>query len=121
MDKAIEATMQATPLTVTCPLEHTLHVLSGRWKVLIVRELLFNGTKRFGELQRALTGVSQRMLIRELKELQGHGIVHREAFDENPPRVEYRLTDKGHTLTPILAAMSNWATEHFVEDDTFAT
>ena len=99
-------------MSVSCPLERTLHILSGRWKVLIVRELLFGGTKRFGELQRALIGVSQRMLIHDLKELQSHGIVHREQFDEASPRVEYTLTAKGHTLAPILKAMSEWATEH---------
>lgn len=97
---------------VTCPLESTLNVLAGRWRVLIVRELLFGGTQRFGELQRNLPGISQRMLTRELKELHGHGIVAREAFAETPPRVHYTLTEKGHTLAPVLAAMADWAVTH---------
>lgn len=90
-----------------CPVEVTLLLLSNKWTVLILRDL-FTGTKRFGELKKSLNGVSQKVLTANLRSLEGKGIIEREVFPEVPPRVEYRLTDLGKTLDPIIKSMHDW-------------
>jgi DNA-binding HxlR family transcriptional regulator len=90
-----------------CPVETTLILMGDKWKVLIVRELL-TGTKRFGELKKALDGISQKVLTQHLRMMEAHGLVHREAFAEIPPRVEYSLTDLGRSLKPVHDAMLRW-------------
>lgn len=97
---------------LTCEVETTLKVIGGRWKVLIIRELIA-GVKRFGELQRALPGITQKMLTQQLREMEEDGIIHREVYAQIPPKVEYSLTPMGESLKPILYAMHNWAVEHF--------
>ncbi|MEM7714749.1 MAG: helix-turn-helix domain-containing protein [Cyanobacteria bacterium P01_A01_bin.68] len=92
---------------VSCEVEITLQIIGGRWKVLIIRELLL-GVRRFGELQRALPGVTQKMLTQQLREMEQDGIVHREVYPEIPPKVEYSLTPLGESLQPILLAMHEW-------------
>ncbi len=92
---------------VSCEVETTLQIIGGRWKVLIIRELLL-GIRRFGELQRALPGVTQKMLTQQLREMEQDGIVHREVYAEIPPKVEYSLTSLGESLQPILNAMHEW-------------
>jgi len=91
----------------TCPVEKTLMVIGGRWKVLILREL-FNGTKRFGELNRGLERISQKMLTQQIREMEKDGIVHRKVFPQIPPKVEYSLTSLGRSLEPVLSAMHSW-------------
>lgn len=90
-----------------CPVEVTLLLLSNKWTVLILRDL-FTGTKRFGELKKSLNGVSQKVLTANLRSLEEKGIIEREVFPEVPPRVEYRLTDLGKTLDPIIKSMHDW-------------
>mgnify|MGYP000856324846 CR=1 FL=1 len=90
-----------------CPVEVTLLLLSNKWTVLILRDL-FTGTKRFGELKKSLNGVSQKVLTTNLRSLEEKGIIEREVFPEVPPRVEYRLTDLGKTLDPIIKSMHDW-------------
>lgn len=92
---------------LTCAVETTLRVIGGRWKVLILRELL-NGVKRFGELHRAMNGITQKMLTQQLREMEQDGIVHREVYLQVPPKVEYSLTPLGRTLKPILDSMHEW-------------
>ena len=94
-----------------CPVETTLLLISNRWRTLIVRDLL-TGTKRFSELKRSVTGVSQKVLTANLREMEGAGIVRREVFAQVPPRVEYSLTELGRTLEPVLAAMDQWGTRY---------
>ena len=77
-----------------CPVETTLTMISDKWKVLILRDLL-TGTKRFGELKKSLTGVSQKVLTSQLREMEENGLVERKAYPEVPPRVEYTLTELG--------------------------
>jgi DNA-binding HxlR family transcriptional regulator len=96
---------------LTCEVETTLRVIGGRWKVLIIRELI-TGVKRFGELQRALPGITQKMLTQQLREMEEDGIVHRQVYAQIPPKVEYSLTTLGESLKPILYAMHEWAVEH---------
>ena len=99
---------------VSCTVESTLKVIGGRWKVLIIREL-FPGGKRFGELHRALNGITQKMLTQQLREMEQDGIIHREVYLQVPPKVEYSLTDSGKTLQPILDAMHDWGNRYLKE------
>lgn len=90
-----------------CPVETTLTLISSKWKVLIVRDLLA-GTKRFGELQRSVGNVSQKVLTAQLREMEEDGLVNRKVYPEVPPRVEYTLTELGRSLEPVLSALWNW-------------
>ena len=94
----------------TCAVETTLAVIGGRWKVLIIREL-FPSVKRFGELHRALQGITQKMLTQQLREMEQDGLVHRQVYLQVPPKVEYSLTPLGTTLKPILNSMHEWGTK----------
>lgn len=90
-----------------CPIETTLDIIGGKWKGMVLHRLLA-GTCRFNELRRAVPNVTQRMLTRQLRELERDGVIHREVYAEVPPRVEYSLTDFGRSLRPILLAMNDW-------------
>lgn len=94
-----------------CPVETTLLMISDKWKVLILRDLL-NGTMRFSELRRSVGSVSQKVLTANLRQMERDGLVHREVFPEVPPRVEYSLTETGQTLQPVIEAMKNWGTQY---------
>ena len=94
-----------------CPVETTLTLISSKWKVLILRDLL-TGTKRFGELRRSLGGVSQKVLTAQLREMEDSGLLTRTVYPEVPPRVEYALTALGESLRPILDAMWDWGTAY---------
>jgi DNA-binding HxlR family transcriptional regulator len=95
-----------------CPVEATLDVIGGKWKVVILFHLTHDGTHRFAELRRKIPGVSERMLTQQLRELEDDGIVHREVYPEVPPKVEYSLTDYGKTLRPITEVMCEWGQKH---------
>lgn len=90
-----------------CPVEATLTLISDKWKVLILRDLL-PGTKRFGELRRSVGQVSQKVLTAQLRQMEESGLVSRKVYAEVPPRVEYSLTELGRSLWPILDAMKAW-------------
>ena len=90
-----------------CPVETTLMLLSDKWKVLILRDLI-DGTQRFGELKKSIGSVSQKVLTANLRSMEADGLVRREVFAEVPPRVEYSLTDMGKSLKPVLDSMWNW-------------
>ncbi|MET3547757.1 DNA-binding HxlR family transcriptional regulator [Paenibacillus favisporus] len=90
-----------------CPVETTLDVIGGKWKGIILYQLL-EGTKRFNEFRRLNPGITQFMLTLQLRELERDGIIHREIFKEVPPRVEYSLTDFGRTLEPVITSMKAW-------------
>ena len=90
-----------------CPVEITLQMMSDRWKVLILRDLL-DGTKRFGELRKSIGKVSQKVLTANLRSMEDDGLVSRKVFAEVPPRVEYTLTETGMSLKPILDSMVEW-------------
>src|SRR5690349_17996356 len=94
-----------------CPVEATVNILGGKWKSVILFHLL-PGKKRFGELQRLLPGVTQRMLTLQLRELEEDGIIDRYVYREVPPKVEYALTDFGKSLEPILIQMRAWGEEY---------
>lgn len=90
-----------------CPVETTLTLISDKWKVLILRDLM-PGTKRFGELKKSIGTVSQKVLTAQLREMEAAGLLTRTVYAEVPPRVEYTLTALGCSLKPILDAMWNW-------------
>lgn len=95
-----------------CPVEFAVNVIGGKWKILIMYHLLNNDMVRFNELQKLLSTVTHRTLTRQLRELEEDGLVNRVAFAQMPPRVEYSLTDKGKSLTPILLQLQNWGLQH---------
>lgn len=95
----------------SCPVETTLLLISDRWKVLIIRDLL-DGTKRFGELKKSIGNVSQKVLTANLRSMDDNGLLTRKVYAEVPPRVEYTLTETGYSLKPILDALSEWGTEY---------
>ena len=90
-----------------CPVETTLTLISDKWKVLILRDLM-PGTKRFGELKKSVGNVSQKVLTSQLREMEQSGLLIRTVYPEVPPRVEYTLTDLGRSLKPSLDAMQSW-------------
>jgi DNA-binding HxlR family transcriptional regulator len=98
------------------PAERALKVISGRWKAIILYHL-FDRPQRLSELQRLLPDVSQKMLIQQLREMEEHGIVHREVFRQMPPRVEYSATPLGFSFEPVLQALCDWGRRHAVELD----
>ncbi|MBT2506132.1 helix-turn-helix transcriptional regulator [Streptomyces sp. ISL-98] len=89
-----------------------MDVVGGKWKALILWALNSHGTLRFGELKRQVPGVSEKMLIQQLRELESDGIVHREVYPEVPPRVEYSLTEMGQGLNAALGPLGTWASQH---------
>jgi len=90
-----------------CPVTYTLGKIGGRWKPLILYQLM-GGVKRYGEIRKAIPGITEKMLIQHLRELEADGLVKRDVKPVVPPHVEYCLSDVGLTLTPILNAMSHW-------------
>ena len=96
---------------VACPVQASLEIVSGKGKGLILYHLLDN-TLRFNELKRRLSGISQRMLTKQLRELERDGLVHRKIYPEVPPRVEYSLTSLGKTLEPVILSLKTWGEEH---------
>jgi DNA-binding HxlR family transcriptional regulator len=91
----------------TCPVCHTAEIISGKWTLLIIRDLA-GGRSRFCELERSLEGISPRTLSLRLRALEAEGIVDRRTYPEVPPRVEYRLTTKGEALVPLIEQMRRY-------------
>lgn len=108
MEKHNESTSQSTASNLpACPVETTLTLISDKWKVLILRDLL-TGTKRFGELRKSIGTVSQKVLTSQLRQMEESGLLTRKVYAEVPPRVEYTLTELGYSLKPIMDAMWAW-------------
>lgn len=108
MEKHNESTSQSTaPNLPACPVETTLTLISDKWKVLILRDLL-TGIKRFGELRKSIGTVSQKVLTSQLRQMEESGLLTRKVYAEVPPRVEYTLTELGYSLKPIMDAMWAW-------------
>lgn len=102
--------MQSPALSAACPacpVETTLTLISDKWKVLILRDLML-GTKRFGELKKSIGTVTQKVLTAQLRQMEASGLLTRTVYAEVPPRVEYTLTDLGRSLRPVLDAMEAW-------------
>lgn len=97
--------------SVSCPVETTLDLIAGRWKVLAIQQLM-DGAKRFNQLQRELGGITHRTLTKQLREMEAQKLIVRKDFQQIPPRVEYALTPLGKSLKPVLHAMHEWAEKH---------
>lgn len=95
-----------------CPVETTLQLIGNKWQVLILRDLLANGTLRFKELQRSIGKISQKVLTSNLRTMEDAGLVSRKVYAEVPPRVEYSLTPLGQSLQPVLDAMEKWGADY---------
>ncbi|SDN69727.1 helix-turn-helix domain-containing protein [Afipia sp. GAS231] len=94
-----------------CPVEATLDLIDGKWKAVILYHLL-NDTIRFNELRRRLSRITQRMLTRQLRELEANGLIHREIYPEVPLRVEYSLTTLGRSLEPVVRMLWTWGNQY---------
>ena len=94
-----------------CPVTYTLEKIGGRWKPIIIYNLL-NGTKRYSELKRLIPAITEKMLIQHLKQLEADQLVHRKALSVIPPFVEYSLTVSGQELRQVLEAMVGWANKN---------
>ena len=95
-----------------CPVAFTTQIMGGKWKARIVWALIRNECLRFSEIRKACPPISDRILSKELKELDQWGLIAREELSAIPPRTEYRLTELGLTLRPVMAAMAEWGLEH---------
>lgn len=100
-------TNRPLPQAGSCPVATTISLLSSKWKLLIVRDLL-KGKKRYSELKQSVAGVSQKMLTQSLRELEQDGLVDRKVFPVIPPHVEYRLSPLGDSLRPLFEALEDW-------------
>ncbi len=94
-----------------CPLEATLDVIGGKWKLYLLWHLR-QETKRYGELKRSTRGITEKMLIQQLRELESDRLVKRKVYPEIPPKVEYSLTPYGKTFVPILQLLNSWGLDH---------
>ena len=104
---AAKSEMPSNRVLPACPVVTTLTLISDKWKVLILRDLM-PGTKRFGELKKSIGHVTQKVLTAQLRQMESSGLLTRTVYAEVPPRVEYTLTELGYSLKPILDAMWTW-------------
>jgi len=95
-----------------CPIYYTMSLLEGKWKWAILWDIYKTGVIRYNQLQKKLQPISHRTLSKQLKELEADKLIHREQYNQVPPKVEYSLTDEGKSLIPILNLMSEWGKEH---------
>ena len=98
----------------TCPVARTLEIIGERWTMLILRDLIIEGPRKFQDFERSLGGISPNTLSARLKQLEEHGIVERRFYEQHPPRAEYLLTEKGRRLSPVLKALYEWGRENTV-------
>jgi len=96
----------------TCPVAKTLDLIGERWTLLILRDLFLHGPRRFQDFQESLGGVAPNTLSARLKELEERGLVGRRSYSEHPPRLEYRLTERGRSLGPVLRALREWGRKY---------
>ena len=95
-----------------CPVATTVQLIGNKWKLLILRNLIYNNSQRFTDFIKTIPAISKKVLTDNLRSLEENGLIDREVFAEVPPRVEYSLTELGKTLKPILDAMVDWGTEY---------
>ncbi|WP_106605399.1 winged helix-turn-helix transcriptional regulator [Chitinophaga ginsengisoli] len=96
-----------------CPITATMEVIGGKWKPVILYNLL-SGTRRFGEIAVRIPTISRKVLTEQLKEMERDGLVIREQYEEIPPRVEYSLTDKSRSLTSVFKEIADWGNENLL-------
>ncbi len=96
----------------SCGLDAALDVVGGKWKSLILWALAEKPALRFGELRREVAGITEKMLIQQLRQMEADGLIHREVYREVPPRVEYSITDFGRSLNEALMPLGDWGERH---------
>ena len=100
---------------INCPFHLAMSMLEGRWKFAVLYVLSRRGTLRFKELERAIPGISTRMLTKELKHLEAHKLINRVAYATVPPKVEYSLTKIGESIEPVIKELSSWGEKYIAE------
>ena len=95
-----------------CPVATTVQLIGNKWKLLLIRNLMYNGKQRFTDFLKTVPAISKKVLTDNLRALEEDGLVEREVFAEVPPRVEYSLSALGTSLKPVLDAMMEWGTEY---------
>jgi DNA-binding HxlR family transcriptional regulator len=103
---------EATPYDMRCPIARTLDIIGERWTILILRDLVVGGARKFQDFERSLAGISPNTLSARLKRLEDAGIVERRFYEQHPPRAEYVMTEKGKDLRPVLRALLDWGQHH---------
>ena len=96
----------------SCPVARTLDLIGERWTILILRDLLLQGPRRYQDFQESLAGIAPNTLSARLKDMEARGLISRRLYSEHPPRLEYRLTEKGKSLGPILKVLREWGQKH---------
>ncbi len=104
--------MDQAPMAATCRIEDVVKMIAGKWKLLLLRHLIYGGTTRFNQLHRQIAGITQTMLTKQLRELEADGLVLRVAYAEVPPRVEYSATAKASDLDDFFQAMHYWGSRN---------
>ncbi|MBP1992329.1 winged helix-turn-helix transcriptional regulator [Paenibacillus eucommiae] len=99
-----------------CPVEVTVNLVGGKWKLVILNQLATHGFKRFNELRRIFPDITQRTLTRQLRELEDDGLVNRKIYPEVPPKVEYSLTKTGESLIPLLLLLRDWGISYMEQE-----
>ena len=100
------------PYDMRCPIARTLDIIGERWTILILRDLVVSGPRKFQDFAHSLRGISPNTLSSRLKRLEDSGIVERRFYDQHPPRAEYVLTKEGEELRPVLRALRDWGQRH---------
>lgn len=100
------------PFDLRCPVARALDIIGERWTLLILRDLMLEGPRKFQDLQRSLSAISPNTLSARLKTLEEAGVIERQFYDQHPPRAEYVLTAKGEALRPTLKALREWGERH---------
>lgn len=95
-----------------CPVATTVQLIGNKWKILIIRNLVYNGKQRFSDFLKTVPGISKKVLTDNLRALEEDGLIEREVFAEVPPRVEYSLSGLGSTLKPVLDALRDWGEDY---------
>jgi DNA-binding HxlR family transcriptional regulator len=96
----------------SCPVARTLELIGERWAILILRDLLLHGPRRYQDLQESLAGAAPNTLSARLKAMEASGLIERKLYSEHPPRLEYHLTEKGRSLGPIVRSLRDWGRKH---------
>jgi len=95
-----------------CPVATTVQLIGNKWKLLIIRNLIYNRKQRFSDFLKTIPAISKKVLTDNLRSLESDGIITREVFAEVPPRVEYSLSELGKSLRPVINAMGDWGTNY---------
>jgi DNA-binding HxlR family transcriptional regulator len=104
--------LNSAPYDMRCPIARTLDIVGERWTILILRDLVTGGPRKFQDFERSLAGISPNTLSSRLKRLEEAGIVERRFYEQHPPRAEYMLTEKGKELRPVLKTLFEWGQRH---------